>query len=235
MPPRLVGLVATLALVALAPANRTVAAETAAAEAPTPTADWIPLFDGTSLDAWRGYKRDNVPPDWAIEGDVLKFNGSGGRERDKNLMTREKFGAFDLRLEWKIEAKGNSGIMYLVSETHRRPYQSGPEYQLADLGGRKPQHSSAAMYGMFSVTHKQNPNGQWNTTRIRHVDGHITHWLNGKKVVDTQVGSDDWNARAAKSPFGKDPIFARNPEGHIALQDHGTPVWFRNIRIQRLD
>lgn len=199
----------------------------------------VALFDGSSLAAWRGYQLPHLPQGWVIEGETLMFNGKRGHGKSKNLITREKFGDFDLQLEWKISKGGNSGVMYLVSEDAPHPYFSGPEYQILDnknhRAGDKKLHQTSALYALYPATTDPKPVGEWNSTRIRHKQGTIEHWLNGKLIVKAQIGNDDWNTRVANSKFKDRKRFGKNKAGHIALQDHGDEIWFRNIKIQRLE
>ncbi len=197
---------------------------------------WIVLFDGTSLEAWRGYRSETIPPCWRIAEDgTLHCTGEGSGD----LITKEQFADFVLELEWKVAPGGNSGIMYRVTEAYDTPWMSGPEYQVLDNAGHPngndPKTSAGACYALYPTDPQAvRPAGEWNTARIV-VDGtHVEHWLNGQKVVEYELGSDDWNARVAASKFRVYPNFGKAAEGHIALQNHGDPVWYRNIRIRLL-
>lgn len=194
----------------------------------------IVLFDGTSLGAWQAYEGTDVPSGWVIREESL-FRESGGGD----LMTKEEFGDFELELEWKISSGGNSGIMYRVGTGDSAPYESGPEYQILDsqrhADGKSRLTSAGALYGLYpSPAECEKPAGQWNATKIVVKGNHIEHWLNGQKVVDCELGSDDWTQRVTHSKFAAWPRFGRLARGHIVLQDHGDPVWYRNIRITPL-
>ena len=196
--------------------------------------EWITLFDGGSLDAWRGYQKESVPESWVVEGDALTFKGSGG-----NLITREQYADFELRLEWKISKEGNSGVIYRATEEGDEPYQTGPEYQLLDNDAHRengsPLNWTGALYGLYAADAEPLPVGEWNTTRIVVSGDRVEHWLNGERVVDCEMGSDDWNDKVAGTKFANWSGFAKHRRGHIALQDHGHPVWFRNIKIRLLE
>ncbi len=202
--------------------------------ATTSSADeWTTLFDGTSTDAWRGYNKAAMPDKWSIEEGVLVGSGGG------DIITKEKYTDFELELDWKIAPGGNSGIMYRVLETKGPSYQTGPEYQLLDNESHKLEATAdtatGSLYALYPPTvDAAKPVGEWNTTRIVSNDGHVEHWLNGKKVVDAELGSDDWNKRVAASKFANWKGFGEAKEGHIALQDHGSKVYFKNIRIRPL-
>ncbi|MEM8681234.1 MAG: DUF1080 domain-containing protein [Planctomycetota bacterium] len=194
----------------------------------------VALFDGQSLSGWRGYNSEDAPEGWQVVDGTLHRSGGGG-----DIMTADEYDNFELTLDWKISEAGNSGIMYRVSKGDSAPYISGPEYQILDNDGHQDggsdMTSAAALYGLYATdTTAPNPVGEWNTTRIV-VDGnHVEHWLNGKKVVDCELGSDDWNERVQNSKFATWEPFGKNAKGHIVLQDHGDLVWFRNIKLRQL-
>lgn len=201
------------------------------------------LFNGTEESArehWRGFKKEELPDGWTIdEGSLHRADGGG------DIITKEKFRNFDLTLEWKVAEGGNSGIFYLVAEEGEHTqatYTTGLEMQVLD-DERHPDAKAGrdrwagALYDLLDVPDPSpaNPAGEWNTARVVFKDGHIRHFLNGEVVADIQMGSDEWKEQLAGSKFSDWPRFARESEGHIGLQDHGDKVWFRNIRIKRLD
>jgi hypothetical protein len=195
---------------------------------------WVSLFDGTNLSAWRGYKAEGMPAGWQIVDGSLTRVARGG-----DIITREKYGNFDLTYEWKVEPGGNSGIMFLVTEDNERTYESGPEMQVLDderhADGKNPLTSAGALYAMYPAPRGVvRPAGEWNTARIRLKDGHVQYWLNGTKTADAQIGGADWNAKVAASKFKEWPTYAKAKEGHIAIQDHGDRVMFRSIKIRKL-
>lgn len=205
--------------------------------------DWIVLFDGSSTDGWHGYNREDLPSAWSIRDGALTFTpGPGGSGGD--IVAPGVYNDFELALDWRIGACGNSGVFYFVEETPalRVTYQSGLEMQVLDdtchSDARFPSHRAGALYDLYVPTAETvRPAGEWNEARIRVQDGTITHWLNGREIVQAEMGSVDWNARVAASKFrdGEDfPAFGTRTSGAIALQDHGDPVAYRNIRIRRL-
>lgn len=200
-------------------------------------AGWRVLFDGTSTSAFRGYKKKEFPAQgWAIEDGTLKVSKGGG-----DLITVDQFGDFELEFEFKVSAKGNSGLMYRVTEKHGATWQTGPEYQVLDDAGyeKKPSdpQSSGAIYDLVAPSESKvtRPVGEFNQGRIRILNNVLTHWLNGVKVADAVLGSDDWKKRIAASKFNAFEGFGAQPRGHIAFQDHGNDIWFRNIRVRELD
>jgi len=199
--------------------------------------EWTVLFDGTSTDAWRGFKSDAFPAQgWVIEDGALKHvAGAGGGD----IITREQFQDFELRLEWKAAPGANSGIFYRVQEVGNWVWETGPEMQVLDdalhADGKNPKTSAGSLYGLIACAKPSvKPAGEWNAVRIVVMGPHVEHWLNGTKVVEYELGSEAWNRMIAESKFKDMPNFGRMPAGHIALQDHGDDVWFRNIKIRRL-
>jgi alpha-3'-ketoglucosidase len=200
--------------------------------------EWETLFDGTSLDAFRGFKRDTVPGTWGIVDGTLAFIPGGGEGGD--IITRDQFENFELELEWKISPAGNSGIIYRATEEFDAPWMTGPEYQVLDNllhpdAAHGKDRMAGANYDMQeSDPDAVNPVGEWNTARILAHHNHVEHWLNGQKVAEYMLYSDAWKGLVAASKWKDHPAYGQRLSGHIALQDHGNPVWFRNIRIKRL-
>lgn len=193
-----------------------------------------PLFDGKTLMGWHGYQQDDVPPSWIIEDGSIRGSGAG-----PDLLTDTVHGDFDLRFEWKISEAGNSGVIYRATEDEQRAHQTGPEYQLLDdsqsANQDSPTTSTGALYGLYGASDKTlQPAGEFNRSRIVVQGERIEHWLNGEKLVDCEIGSEDWNKKVAASKFHKWDRFAKNKQGHVALQAHGSPVWFRGLRIKQL-
>jgi len=200
--------------------------------------DTIHLFDGTNLDHWRGYKTEEIGKDWKIQEDgSLMFDGGKGHGGD--LVTKEVFESFVLTFDWKVSEAANSGVMYRVGLGDNAPYLTGPEYQVLDddkhRDGVHPKHTSGSLYGLYEATGKKlNAVGEWNSAKIVLNGNNVQHWLNGTKVVDAEMHSEDWDKQVAASKFSKWKKFATLKTGHIAFQDHGNQVWYRNITIQKL-
>jgi 3-keto-disaccharide hydrolase len=192
------------------------------------------LFDGTSTDAWRGFKRDAFPSKgWAVENGTLKPVVGGDRV---DLVTKDIYKDFDLELEWKVGPSGNSGVMYDVAETEAETYYTGPEMQVLDDAGhpdgKNPKTSAGALYALIAPSAKVvKPTGEWNQARLVKKGSHVEHWLNGTKIVEYELGSPALAALIADSKFKEWPRFARQGQGHIVLQHHGDPAWYRNVRI----
>lgn len=200
---------------------------------------WQLLFDGNDLDQWRGYQRDTPPASWQPQDSVLAFVAADDRG---DLVTRDQFGDFEFRYDWRISEGGNSGVIYRSTEDSDRPWHTGPEMQVLDderhpdaKAGVDGNRTAGSLYDMIAPpTGVVHPAGQWNEARILARGNHVEHWLNGQKVVEYDVGSDEWNRLYAASKFAEMPGFGVQPQGHIVLQDHNDPVWFRNLKIRTL-
>ena len=189
---------------------------------------WTILFDGKSLDQWTHSNGNPVTKGWKVEDGVIHRLGGGG-----SIISKEKFENFVLEFEFKISKKGNSGVKYRFQKG------LGLEYQVLDDGGHrdsgKPNHRVGSLYDLLAAPDSKpvKPAGEWNTGRIVANGTHLEHWLNGEKVIEIDQTSDDWKTRFAESKYRKSKGFGTGA-GHIQLQDHGNPVWFRNIRIKKL-
>jgi hypothetical protein len=206
--------------------------------------EWITLFDGTSMDQFTGFKADKPGDAWTIEDGTLYFQGTKKKEENLSggdLITKESFSDFHLRLEWKISENGNSGIMFHVVDNgeYDATYHTGPEYQLLDNEGHRDgqivTHRTANLYDLIASEQEPvKPVGEWNLSEIIVHDGVLEFYLNGVQTVKTTMWDDAWNEMVAGSKFKDMPGFAKYKEGRIALQDHNDDVWFRNIEIKRL-
>lgn len=214
--------------------------------------EWITLFDGTSLDGWRGYGRTDMPTAWTIDDGAIKINGSGqgeaGGKDGGDIIFDRKFKNFELTFEWKVSKGGNSGVFYLSQEIEGDPiYKSSPEYQILDNVnhldaklGVDGNRQSASLYDLIpAVPQNSKPFGEWNTGGIIVFKGTVVHSQNGENVVEYHLWTDDWKNMVEKSKFKGWENFintgGENKEGFIGLQDHGDDVWFRNIKIKVLN
>ena len=204
------------------------------------TANWVLLFDGKSMDQWRGFQKENVPEAWQIEDGTIALTGKGGGD----LITKNQYQNFELMLDWEISEGGNSGIFFNVSEDpkFRYTWQTGPEIQIIDnekhpdaKQGKNGNRQAGTNYDLIPLaTPAVNPVGQFNTVRVLVNNGHVEQWLNGKKVVTYDLWSPEWEALVKGSKFSSMPEYGRMKKGYIALQDHGDKVWFKNIKIRPL-
>lgn len=197
-------------------------------------AGWRLLFDGRTLDGWRGYRQEE-PTGWAVVDGAIKRVGRGG-----DIVTDGDFDDFELSLEWKVEEGGNSGVLYNVTLGLEEIYHGAPEMQVLDderhPDGQNPLTSAGANYALNPAPRGVvRPAGEWNEARIVMRGNHVEHWLNGKKIVEYELHSDDWKRRVAESKFAQWPEYGMADHGRIGLQDHGNPVMFRSIKIREMN
>ena len=202
---------------------------------------WKLLFDGKTMHGWRTYQ--NKPQtSWYVSNGTLgcKYDTTNTYQH-ADLITDKQYKNFELSLDWKIEPRANSGILYMVNEKYEYPFYSGPEYQLLDdewyLNNEHIHASqkSGANYDMDApAVDALKPVGEWNHTIIKVNNGHVEHWLNGQKTAEYEIGSPTWKEHKANSKWKDVAGYAADPVGHIDLQDHGGGVSFKNIRIKEL-
>ena len=185
---------------------------------------------------WRGYRRPDLPAGWRMVDGALTRVAQGG-----DIITRDTYENFELTLEWKIAPGGNSGVFFHVIEdsTLNAVYLTGPEMQVLDnaghADGKVPITSAGSNFAVHAPARDMTrPVGEWNEARLLVNGTHVEHWLNGEKVVQYELGSDDWKQRVQASKFKSWPRYGTGRSGHIALQDHGDWVAYRNIRIRRI-
>lgn len=207
---------------------------------------WQLLFDGNSTSGWHIYGGEGDGSGWKALDGTLKLDASnkidGKIAGGGNLVTNEEFENFDLKLEWKIDTGGNSGIIFYVNEDttkYKKPYETGPEMQVLDNerhgDAKYPKHRAGDLYDLISCsTETVKPALEWNEVEIKSDNGKLDFWLNGVNVVSTQMWDENWNKMIAESKFKQWPGFGTFKKGKICLQDHESTVWFRNIKIKRL-
>ena len=207
---------------------------------------WHLLFNGYSSAGWRGAYGPTFPKTgWLVENGELKGNLSGGGQSADagDIVTIRTYRDFDLKFDWKLDTGGNSGVKYFVEDDLPKPWGSaiGYEYQMIDdanyiyEGKHLPQRlKTASIYDILAANKPDTTMNIWHTSRIRVYKNHITHWLDGKMVLDTDRSSSAFLEGLASGKFKNDHGFATIPSGHILLQDHGFPVAFRNIKIKEL-
>lgn len=180
---------------------------------------------------------------WKIEDGAL-VTQTGVPNID--LVTKEQYQDFELQLDWKVSKAGNSGVFFHVREIASQEAGNGNspnwlndfEMQILDdinFDDKEPKRSAGSLYDLIAPQNKQlKPVGAYNQARLVVKDGHVEHWLNGRKVVEYQIGSDQLNQLIANSKFSKNPDFATSRNGHIMFQHHGQQVWLKNIKVRRL-
>ncbi len=208
---------------------------------------WKMLWDGESTEGWRGARLDEFPEKgWEINDGILTVLSSGGEESAAggDIVTKELYGDFELKLDFKITEGANSGIKYYVdTDLNKGPGSSiGLEYQILDdkrhpdakLGNHEGSRTVASLYDLIKADEDKpiNPIGEWNTAHIISKDGHVEHWLNGMKVLEYERGNDEYKKLVSESKYVTWPNFGESETGHILLQDHGDRVSFKNIKIK---
>ncbi|HEX3797142.1 MAG TPA: DUF1080 domain-containing protein [Verrucomicrobiae bacterium] len=204
-------------------------------------AGWQLLFDGKDFNGWHNFKHDGVRPGWEVKDGVLVCSDP---HNAGDIVTSNQYQWFELQLDYNISEAGNSGIMYHVGDTGGAVWATGPEFQLEDNKEARDPIRCGWLYQLYQppidpATGKTldatKPVGEWNHVRLLISPDKCEHDINGVKYFEYVLGSDDFNARVAKSKFSKMPGFAKSPTGYIALQgDHGQ-VSFRNIKVRVID
>jgi len=207
---------------------------------------WGNLFDGKSFAGWHTFKKAGQPvtdaDKWVIDDGAMHYTGGRG---GGDLVTDKEYGDFELEIDWKIAEKGNSGIIYHVSEDpkYTATYNTGPEMQVLDnerhpdaKAGKNGNRTAGSLYDMLPPSDKSahKPAGEWNKAKLVIKGGKAEHYLNGKKIVEYPTSGPEWDKMVEGSKFKGWEGFGKYQKGHLALQDHGDQVWYKNIRIREL-
>lgn len=196
-------------------------------------AGWRLLFDGQTTRGWRNFRKQTFPSQgWVVEEGCLK---KVARVRGGDIITTETFDNFELQWEWRIPPRGNNGVKYFITE--ERDTAIGHEYQMIDDSTFKnPKGRTASFYDVLPP--KEHPPvklaPEWNHSRVLVQGNHVEHWLNGEKVLEYELGSDQVKGGVANSKFRAVPGFGTHLKGHILLTDHSSEAWFRNIKIREV-
>ncbi|MBL7111803.1 MAG: DUF1080 domain-containing protein [Bacteroidales bacterium] len=209
---------------------------------------WVLLFDGETTTGWRGYNKPAFPDSgWDIEEAALHCleTGTGEAGMGGDIIYDKEFSNFHLKFEWKIGTGGNSGVFYLGKEVEGWPiWKTAPEMQILDnevhpdaMLGKDGNRQAGSLYDLIpAVPQNAKPAGEWNIGEILVYDGTVVHFMNGEKVLEYHLWTEDWYAMVKNSKF---PEYQENwaevaKAGLIALQDHGHAVWYRSITIKEL-
>jgi hypothetical protein len=205
----------------------------ASAHDPDDMSSWRLMTGDDAPKVWRGWKSENLPAGWKVEGNVLSKDGEV-----EDIVSTETFGDFEAEFDWKVSAGGNAGFFFRGTREYDYIYWSAPEYQLLDDAlhpdGKNRLTSAAAAYALYAApAGVVKPAGEWNKARIVVKGPHVEHWLNGRKVVTYELWSPDWKAKVAASKFAKYPNYGLAKQGLLGIQgDHAGSLSLRNMRIR---
>lgn len=195
------------------------------------------LFDGKTTKGWHNYNKKGISEKWKVENNALCLSEKGGGD----IVSDAEYENFELEFDWKISEAGNSGVFYLVKEdtAYNSVWKTGVEYQVLDnekhSDNKLITHTAGSNYDLIQPSKVvTKPVGEWNAAKIIVNKGKVEHWLNGTKVVEYELWSDAWKELVAKSKFKSLPGYAKFHKGHLALQDHGDKVWYKNLKIREL-
>lgn len=195
---------------------------------------WVPLFDGQTLAGWTATNGQTPGQGWEVVDGVLHLNVADGRSGD--IVTDREYENYELLFEWKISPGGNSGLKYRVKKFGKRTL--GCEYQVLGDGDQRPgsKGSTGSLYEVYGPIESKplKPVGQFNRSLVVVQGNRIEHWLNGTRIVEAEVGSEQWQQRIAESKFHDVEGFGEAQPGKIMLTDHGSEVWYRNVFLRPL-
>lgn len=203
---------------------------------------WKLLFDGKTTTGWRNFNANTIGKAWKIDDNALHLDNSVTTREDRgDIMTAGEFENYEFSIDWKIDSCGNSGIIFNVVEDpkYRAVWHTGPEMQVLDNtchpDAKIEKHRAGDLYDLIKSSKETvKPAGQWNTAKIVSNKGKYEFWLNGYKAVEFTMHDAAWDALVAGSKFKNMADFGKATKGHIALQDHGDKVWYRNIKIREI-
>jgi hypothetical protein len=203
---------------------------------------WKLLFDGKTTSGWRNFNSNTIGSAWKIDDGALHLDNSVTTREDRgDIMTAGEFENYEFSIDWKIDSCGNSGVIFNVVEDpkYRAVWHTGPEMQVLDNtchpDAKIEKHRAGDLYDLIKSSKETvKPAGQWNTAKIVSNKGKYEFWLNGNKADEFTMHDATWDALVAGSKFKNMPDFGKATKGHIALQDHGDKVWYRNIKIREI-
>ncbi len=201
---------------------------------------WQLLFDGQHTTGWHGYNMTVFPDCWTIEDGAFTMTTKGGGE-SQDIITDKVYKSFAFSVEFKLTKGANSGIIFQVAEDpkYKFPYETGPEFQIIDHENW-PEHLEdwqicGANYAMYPPKTKHfKPVGEWNRLLLVVNGNNVTQILNGEVVVEYEKYSDEWKKLRASGKWANYPDYGKYDDGHISLQNHGTKLWYRNIKIKEI-
>lgn len=201
---------------------------------------WKLLFDGKTFNGWHGYNMKGIPDCWKVEDGIMKMTTVGGQE-SQDVVTDKNYKSFELKVEFRLTKGANSGIIYHVAENpkYKFPYETGAEYQVIDQDNWPDKLEDwqicGADYAMYPPkVRPYKPLGEWNQVHLIVNGNKVTHILNGKVVVEFEKYSPDWKKLRDSGKWKDFPDYGKFDEGRISLQNHGTHVDYRSVKIKEL-
>jgi hypothetical protein len=201
---------------------------------------WQLLFDGKTTDGWHGYNLKVFPDCWAIDDQCFTMNSKGSGE-DQDIITNRKYRDFALSVEYKLTKAANSGIIFQIAEDtiYKFPYETGPEFQVIDHEGwpdpLEDWQINGANYAMYPPMAKPfKAVGEWNQLFLVVKGNNVTQMLNGEVVVKYEKNSEEWKKLRNSGKWSAFPDWGKFDEGYISLQNHGTKVWYRSIKLKEI-
>lgn len=196
---------------------------------------WRPIFNKVNFNGWKGFLKNGTPDGWFVIDSMLVTKGDS-QVHPVDLISIQQYEDFELSLEWAISWQANSGIFFHSLENSWAPWAMGPEYSIVDQSNLEPMDSvfrTGANYDMYAPSIDcVEPQGAFNSSRIKVKDAKVEHWLNGQKVVEYELWTDEWYQVLAQSKWKDYPQYGRPIKGSIGIQNHGFETKFRNIKIR---
>jgi hypothetical protein len=200
--------------------------------------EWESLMDATK---WRAYNQNILPTNWSITDSLISCFGKAG-DMGGDIISTQKYANFEFSWEWKISSEGNSGVFYHVIEDtiYHSPYQTAPEYQLLDdvdfPSPIEDWQKTGANYAMHPANDQKvlKAVGEWNSSRIIFDHGKVSHYLNGALIVSFDKFTPEWQALRGSGKWVDYPDYGKANTGFLGLQDHGSGVWFKEVKIKDL-
>ena len=200
--------------------------------------EWESLMDASK---WRGYNQNILPTNWSITDSLISCFGKAG-DMGGDIISTQKYANFEFSWEWKISSEGNSGVFYHVIEDtiYHSPYQTAPEYQLLDdvdfPSPIEDWQKTGANYAMHPANDLKvlKAVGEWNSSSIIFDHGKVSHYLNGALIVSFDKFTPEWQALRGSGKWVDYPDYGKANTGFLGLQDHGSGVWFKEVKIKDL-
>ena len=207
---------------------------------------WELLFNGKDVSGWHTYGGKGVGTAWKVEGDALKLDvptragnkAPNGGDIVSNVLVS---GDFEFKADWKVSPLANSGIFFFVKEAeqYKNMHNTGLELQVLDdkiyEGAAENKHRAGDFFGVANARLREiNPVGEWNQVHVVFRKNKLTITLNGFVVQEHDLSSVDWKQRITNSPLKNAPIAQNQLTGVIGLQDWGSTVWYRNVKLRKL-